>query len=308
MPVTALLAADSPRLGGEDGEHIRMLAEAGDNLPPIIVHRQTMRIVDGMHRLAAAVLRGDETIEVRFFDGTDREAFVLAVRANITHGRPLSPQDRVSAVGRIIRDNPEWSDRAIASAIGLGPSTVGSIRKQIEPHDDIVRGAETRVGRDGRRRPVDNSEGRRRAAGVIRETPDLPLREVARLAGVSPTTAQDVRKRLSRGDEPVLSGQSIREGRDGRRRRNARQVVDEPRQAGLEKVLEGLQRDPSLRFSESGRILIRWLSSHAVRFEDWLELSKDLPAHCSYVLADLARRMSAEWQKIANELQIMDET
>jgi hypothetical protein len=37
-----------------------------EKLPPILVHRATNRIIDGMHRLEAAKLRGDETISVRF--------------------------------------------------------------------------------------------------------------------------------------------------------------------------------------------------------------------------------------------------
>src|SRR4051794_13870261 len=90
VPLAALQPADSPRQSGEDDEHIRVLAESATRLPPIIVHRATMRVIDGMHRVGAAQLRGDETIEARFFDGTSQEAFILAVRSNITHGRPLS--------------------------------------------------------------------------------------------------------------------------------------------------------------------------------------------------------------------------
>lgn len=98
-----------------------MLAAVEAKLPPIIVHRATMRVIDGMHRLAAAKLRNDETIEVRFFEGTEQEAFVLAVKANISHGRPLSLTDRTSAAERIIVSHPAWSDRAIAVAAGSAP-------------------------------------------------------------------------------------------------------------------------------------------------------------------------------------------
>src|SRR5215204_7137150 len=69
VPVRSLLPADSPRQAGVDLEHTRMLAGIDERLPPIIVHRSTMRVIDGAHRLGAALLRGDEMIEVRFFDG-----------------------------------------------------------------------------------------------------------------------------------------------------------------------------------------------------------------------------------------------
>ena len=57
------------------------IAELGDKLPPIIVNSATMRVVDGMHRLAAAALNGCQEISVRFYDGTDDETFVVAVTA-----------------------------------------------------------------------------------------------------------------------------------------------------------------------------------------------------------------------------------
>src|SRR5262245_43617336 len=71
VPLRQLLPADSPRLVGEDAKHIRVLAESEAVLPPILVHRATMRVVDGMHRVGAARLRGREAIEVRFFDGSE---------------------------------------------------------------------------------------------------------------------------------------------------------------------------------------------------------------------------------------------
>src|SRR2546421_3267487 len=66
VPVRSLLPADSPRLNGEDAEHIRVLAAVEAKLPPILVHRASMRVIDGMHRLGAARLRNEETIDVQF--------------------------------------------------------------------------------------------------------------------------------------------------------------------------------------------------------------------------------------------------
>ncbi|MFC7729983.1 hypothetical protein [Actinomadura keratinilytica] len=72
-------------------------------LPPILVHRRTMRVVDGMHRLRAARLQGRCEIGVRFVDGPDADVFVAAVRANIGHGLPLSLADREAAAARCRR-------------------------------------------------------------------------------------------------------------------------------------------------------------------------------------------------------------
>src|SRR4051812_33876066 len=180
VAVGALTPADSPRLEGEDTEHIRMLAESDDVLPPIIVHRTAMRVIDGMHRLAAAKLRGDRTIEVRFFDGTESEAFVLGVQTNIAHGRPVSPADRTRAAERIVASHAAWSDRTIAAAVGLGARTVGEIRRRVEARGDIPREGRVRIGRDGRVRPVDGAEGRLRASEAIRAQPDASVRQIAK--------------------------------------------------------------------------------------------------------------------------------
>jgi ParB-like chromosome segregation protein Spo0J len=299
LPIGTLLPGDSPRLDGEDSEHVRMLADSDSELSPIIVHRSTMRIIDGMHRLRAALIRGDALIQVRYFEGSAQEAFVLAVRANITHGRPLSLRDRTAAAERIINDHPGWSDRAIAAAVGLGARTVGGIRRRTGTTDDTAHEAPVRVGLDGRVRPLDNAEGRLRAAAIVRSNPHASLREIARQAGVSPTTVRDVRKRMQRGDDPVPLKHTAHRAN----------VVSQPVPAGhppqpaLSAMLKGLLHDPSLRFSESGRTLVRWIWARAIRFEEWQEVSREVPSHASYIIADVARRFADEWLHIADELE-----
>jgi ParB-like chromosome segregation protein Spo0J len=300
LPVRSLLPADSPRAVGEDVEHTRMLARIDERLPPIIVHRATMRVIDGTHRLSAALLRGDETIEVRLFDGTEQEAFILAVRTNIAHGLPLSLADRMRAAERILASNPGWSDRAIASAAGLGARTVGTIRRRQEglPRQEgaAVRDIRARTGRDGRVRPLDNAEGRLKASAVIRQRPGASLREVAREAGVSPSTVRDVRQRLQRGEDPVP-----RLRRNAEERPSAEQVpLDGPALAAL---LQGLRTDPSLRFTESGRALLRWIFSRAVKSGERLDMAGKVPPHCTYIVADVARACADEWLRLADDLE-----
>lgn len=297
MPVRSLLPADSPRLAGEDIEHTRMLARLDVRFPPIIVHRSTMRVIDGTHRLGAALLRGDELIEAQLFDGTDQEAFVLAVKTNIAHGLPLSLADRTQAAERIITSHPDWSDRAIASATGLGARTVGNIRQRLHL------GAETeavraRTGLDGRVRPLDNAEGRLKASMIIEKRPDASLREIAREAGVSPSTVRDVRRRLQRGEDPVPQ---VR-----RRRNHAKSTTADGGPLGkqrLASMLKGLQSDPSLRFTESGRTVLRWIFSHAIRSDERLDVAAKVPPHCTYIIADVARACAEEWLQLANELE-----
>jgi hypothetical protein len=288
VSVAALRPADSPRRDGEDLGHVELLATIDDRLPPILVHRGTMRVIDGMHRLRAAKLRGDEKIEASFFDGSEQEAFVLAVTANTTHGLPLSLADRTQATERIIASQPTWSDRAIAVAVGLGARTVGNIRRRVQDEAGIEP-VTARTGRDGRVRPVDNSVGRLRASALIKERPEASLREIAREVGVSPSTVRDVRLRLERGEDPLPQA---------RRRR------DKPAERGsIPLMLQGLQNDPSLRFTENGRTLLRWVYTRVVRAEDWAEVEHKVPPHCAYILADVARSCADQWLHIAEGLE-----
>ena len=304
VPVSSLLPGDSPRLAGENPEHIQLLASA-QGLPPILVHRSTMRVIDGMHRLRAAKLRGDETISIKFFEGDDAEAFLLSVDANIKHGLPLSPADREAAASRILVLYRQWSDRAVAAATGLSPTTVSNLRRRLFLQADWE---SSRVGRDGRARPVDGSAGRRRASAVIATKPDAPLRAIAREAGVSVGTARDVRARLRAGRDPVLTPQrgtteepepSVDSATKSLRRRtgNARQGIDWPAARG------NLSRDPAVKYTENGRAFFRWVDGHVIEPAEWVEFIEAVPPHWRKSVAELARSCAGAWLAFAQALE-----
>ncbi|WKK25788.1 ParB N-terminal domain-containing protein [Streptomyces olivoreticuli] len=314
VAISLLLPADSPRSGGESAEHVRMLAESDAELPPIVVHRPTMRVIDGMHRLRAAALRGDTGIEARLYDGTPEDAFVFAVRLNTSHGLPLSAQERSRAAARIMTTHPQWSDRRIALVAGLSAKTVGAIRRR--------RAGElpqplTRIGHDGRARPVNGAAGRRRAAEVLAEKPGASLREVAELAGVSPGTVRDVRDRLRRGDDPVPTGR--RTGGGGRTAGAPpgwggdapgstvrRDVPRRTLQRDYESILRTLRKDPSLRFTEAGRNVLRLLDTRALFVEEQEGLISGLPGHCMPMLSDAARECANAWIEFAKRLDRLE--
>jgi ParB-like chromosome segregation protein Spo0J len=301
VPVAALLRGESPRLGGEDEAHIARLAEAQTALPPILVDRRTMRVIDGLHRLRAAVTNGRETVDVEYFDGSAADAFLKAVEANVRHGLPLSRADRRAAAARIIASHPHMSDRRIAESAGLSAKAVAGIRQR---STDALPQSNMRLGRDDRLRPLDRMEGRRRAAELLTENPDVSLREAARRAGVSPATVHDVRKRLGRGDapEPARSGPRGCEDPEGSgkpARPKARQAADQPAPV---LVLEKLLQDPSLRHHEQGRQLLRWLRHKAVGTQEWHAVLAAVPPHCTVLVAQLARQYAQEWWAFAQEL------
>jgi hypothetical protein len=302
-PVSSLRPADSPRLAGLNDGHAHVLAAVEGPLPPILVHRPTMHVIDGMHRLQAAILRGDRTIAVEFFDGGTHDAFLRAVQANVEHGLPLTRADREAAVVRIIASHPQLSDRAIAKVAGVSAPTVGSIRRRTAPGADPDLG---RVGRDGRIRPLNSAVGRRKASELIRQRPGASLREVAHQAGVSVGTVRDVRHRMQRGEDPVPFG-LVRDRRSPEPATGHQNPVLESVEAGMRAsrygaVVESLCKDPSLRFNKNGRSLLQWLGINMVPPESISIFANAVPSHCAKTMAELARGSAEMWTQLADQL------
>ncbi|MEV7124410.1 winged helix-turn-helix domain-containing protein [Streptomyces sp. NPDC093260] len=298
--VARLVVGDSPRLAGEDPAHVRILAEVEDSLPPLVVHRPTMRVIDGIARLRAAAHRRRTTVAVRFFDGTAQEADLLAVALNITHGRPLTLEDRIAAALRIFVSHPRWSDRAVAALAGLSATKVAALRR-----DGAGARGGRRVGKDGRVRPVDAAAGRERARLLLERDPGASMRQIAREAGISAATVADVRDRMRRGESVVPAGCSgaVRE-RTAAARRIVSVVPARPaREADeLARAVHGLQRDPSLRQSEEGRSLLRMLSVCGVFARDRDTIAAALPRHCRPRLAELLLDCAQICQDVAGDL------
>ncbi|WP_419992816.1 ParB/RepB/Spo0J family partition protein [Streptomyces boninensis] len=296
VPLSALLPADSPRMGGEEPEHVRALAAAGDGLPPIVVHRQTMRVIDGMHRLRAAELRGDQDIAARFFDGAQRDAFVLAVEANLGHGLPLTPAERSAAAIRIIASHPDWSDGRIANRTGISARTVSALRRR---STDTVQPV-ARIGRDGKVRPVDSSDGRRTAGRILARQPDASLREVATQAGISPGTVRDVRDRLRRGEDPVPDAAPRRRpAPPSSPAAGGRSADDRQPAAALEGIFQHLRQDPALRGTDNGRLLLRLLAMHLPATGVWDLALSSVPVHQRATTAAAARACACAWEELA---------
>ena len=271
----------SPRVAGVDESHVDVLAGVLDKVPPILVHRESLRVIDGVHRVRAARLLGRTRLPARLVDADADDAFVAAVRANTEHGLPLTVADRKAAAATILRSHPHWSDRMIADVVGLSAKTVATTRT-----DDGV----ARTGRDGKVRPLDGPRRRRVAARLLAENPDLSLRQVAKMAGISPETARSVKVRLARGEDPA--------GHD--RAAPARAV---PPQPDWTTVVRRLRADPSLRFTETGRALLRLMDAHAVSTGRWESIAGGVPAHARSTVAAMAGEFARAWHSFAEQLE-----
>lgn len=300
VPVDSLVAADSPRLDGLNQEHVEVLAQR--DVEPILVHRETRRVVDGMHRLQAARLRGEELVPVRYLDGPASEVFLRSVEANVAHGLPLTLRDRKAAARRILASHPDLSDRAVARVAGLSPKTVGAVRRA---SSEEVPQSKVRVGADGRSRPLDAARRREAARAFIAERPGATLHQIAAGAGVSVSTACEIRQRVRRDEaEQPSSRPGVTRGlRDRRRAAGAgAPAPGRPARTARAQRIETLAKDPSLRFTESGRALLRWLNEHAPDLEAGRQLMAAVPPHCAAAVADLADSYAREWLRFASVL------
>ncbi|RII06875.1 Transcriptional regulator NovG [Streptomyces sp. YIM 130001] len=311
--ISTLTAADSPRLDGIDEAHAQRLVEVFPSLPPILVHRPTLRVVDGMHRVRAAALLGLELIDAQFFDDADDdEAFIQSVARNIVHGLPLSTADRRAAADRILATFPAMSDRSIAVYTGLDAKSVADVRRRSAA--DLPQ-SNVRLGLDGKAHPLDRSVERRHAAELMSRRPELPLRVVAQETGLSLGTAHDVRQRLLRGEEPVppplaspRSSATVNSGAVQQPRRAEASLRPQrgrpqagPARSALD-LMGALASDPSLRNSEAGRDFVRWLHAHFFTDDAWRRRIEAVPPHHSETVANIAMKCADTWRRFAQEL------
>jgi ParB-like chromosome segregation protein Spo0J len=300
------------RSSGTDPTHVKLLADVAcaSELPPILVQKNNFRVVDGMHRLEAAKMRGETIIRARLVSCSDEDAFILAVKSNTLHGLPLSRTDRIFGAQQILAWHPEWSDRAVGVASGLGTRAIAALRCRL---DASGQPSGKRLGRDGKRHPVAGIEGRRRAADYIASRPDASLREIARAVDVSLGTARDVRARLQRGLEPVTVGQQASSAGSSvaaQSTSNGRPPENGPRD--VRRIAVGrdwgtisakLMNDPSLKYSEGGRAFIRWMALYAAHASEWREYIDAVPAHWMTDVSLVADSVREELAEFADQLR-----
>lgn len=316
VEIVKLSAGVPLRSTGLDAAHVDSLAAAEWPTCPILVHAPTMQVIDGHHRVAAAVSNGMETIRAYLFDGPLDIAILLALRANVSHGLPLSMIDRKIAAQQLLERHGDWSDRSISASTGLSAKVIAKLRCASEDGQQL----HSRIGRDGRCRPLNSAAKRVWAAEILASQPDVSLRQVGRVVSLSPGTVRDVLARLQRGEDPVPGRAAVNSHSPVQSlEAPARSVeltgtespsndapqgssTDAPVEAAL--VLAKLARDPTLRLSEVGRELLRRLHRHVVTIEDTTTFIEVSPDHSVEHLLGFARACTEQWVGIAEQLTL----
>ena len=298
VAIDSLRFDQSPRQGGIDPGHVAALTETPNELPPILVQRSTCQVIDGVHRVNAAVKRGDQEICAYFVDCDELAAFVVAVASNVRHGLPLTLADRRAAATKILAIYPNASNRWIADVTGLSDKTIGTIRGAAGMSG---RGSNSRVGRDGRTRPLSASAGRLKAEEFLNRNPGASLRAIAEYSNISLGTARDVRRRLAQGSSPVPKREESIKGAQNSTAHSA--VIDAGLAVDRQAIIQKLLRDPSIRYNDSGRTLIRWLDSpRVIQNSDWEPILDEIPDRWAAEVIYIARSCAAAWEALAEEL------
>jgi ParB-like chromosome segregation protein Spo0J len=316
VPVNSLVPGFHLRLTGTDAAHVRLLADAAGavQLPPVLVQKRGARIIDGMHRVEAAKLRGEWAINARVVDCTDEEALVLAVKSNTLHGLPLTRADRISSAKRILATHSNWSDRKVAVITGLSAKSIASLRNN-SVIDAQFHGK--RLGRDGKLRPVVAADGRRRAVEYITAHPEASLREVARETDVSVGTVHDVREKMRRGvyqdmAEPRRGEQQSTYGSAQEDATGSHPALtsiygsaktESSQRLAWQAISAKLTGDPALRYTDGGRAFLRWMAQHAMQADEWREFADAIPQRWLKDVWQLAATMSDEWREFAEQLR-----
>jgi phage N-6-adenine-methyltransferase len=107
----------------------------GVEFPPIgvVFDGETYWLWDGFHRVQAAVNAGVDELSAYVEQGTQRDAVLLSVGANATHGLRRTNADKRRAVEMLLRDEEwgKWSDNQIARYCSVSQPFVSQIRSSL---------------------------------------------------------------------------------------------------------------------------------------------------------------------------------
>ena len=143
--------SDWPRLA-TDEDRVAYFREIFDELPPIVVEAETNRLIDGWHRLEAALALGRGMIAAEAVAAPPHGILAASLGYAARAAKPLTRTERRRAIELLLQEEPGRSDRWLASIAGASAATVAAVRAELEVRGRLA-AADQRLGRDGRERP-----------------------------------------------------------------------------------------------------------------------------------------------------------
>jgi ParB-like chromosome segregation protein Spo0J len=109
-----------------------------------------------------------EVMNVSLPSNAEVEAYVLSLNVHRRHLPPMSAEERRQLIARVLRQNPEKSNRHVAEKIGADDKTVGVVRQALEATAEIPR-LEKTVGKDGRARKKSEAKAKPKSEAPPKE-------------------------------------------------------------------------------------------------------------------------------------------
>lgn len=232
-------ANEYPRMSASQFAELKADIERNGLREPVVYFEH--KILDGRHRAEAFHQLRKEGAQPRAtsitkvyngitFEGTEEEARAFVdslnlyrrqLRAEQEEAKRKSASDRRAAIATAIITAPQVSDRQIAVQVGASPSTVGTVRKELEQKGDVSK-LDTRVDTQGREQPATKppkietiSVGEKALQSFFDEEgavqiPDEPQEGAGDVETVS-AIEEPERESSSAGDWRVYAGERLRE-------------------------------------------------------------------------------------------------
>jgi hypothetical protein len=195
-PVDLAELQPGPSIRPIDEAQVTVLAGVLDRLPPIAVTEDDLKLVDGAHRVEAAVRAGRTHLPAEHLALAPGEVLAERIRRNSSHGLPLNLEERKRAALLLLAEDSARSNAAVGLITGLSTSTVRRLRG-CPGHS--VNDPDTVIGVDGKRYPRDRAGRREAALEMLRRDPGLSDRAIAGRVGLSPTTVGSLRRTAATG-------------------------------------------------------------------------------------------------------------
>jgi len=105
--------------------------QAGEQFPPLIVEKNSKKILDGIHRFYAYRKTGVEEVEVEFREVNEKRLMLVAGMLNSRHGLPLSYSEKRYVAMETAKLDESITQVELAKSLGVSQQTISNWIKEI---------------------------------------------------------------------------------------------------------------------------------------------------------------------------------